>query len=139
MSPIQHGLLLASVLLGACAVGGQPYAPAAPPADQGVVYFYRPKGLVGGGVKPMLVDNGTHVRRIGNGQFLRHVVPPGRHRFHSDTMHIDQPATIEVEAGKTYYVKVFLKIGAVANTWQAMRVDPQQGEADLRECCRSGE
>lgn len=137
-TPKHRMVLLAVALLAGCAVGGQPYGPQPPPPGQSTVVVYRPKAYVGGGVSPMLVDNGAQIGRIGNGQFIRHVVEPGRHKIHCDTMNIDQPAEFDAEAGQVYYLKVFLQMGAFANTWHAARIYPEQAEAELRTCCKSG-
>jgi hypothetical protein len=140
MRLIKTWLLLASLfVLSGCAASGSSFSAADPaPADKGIVYFYRPAALTGGGLNIMLVDNGAQISRIQNGQFIKYFAAPGKHTFHTDTVAIDKAVEFDVEAGETYFVRIGLRQGMWAGTWSLSRVFPGEALAELKTCCRSG-
>jgi hypothetical protein len=132
-------LALLGVLAGCSARGAAFSATESVPADKVLIVFYRPGGFVGGGVSPMLVDNGAQVQRIQNGQFINYMTTPGAHKLHTDTMAIDKVLEFNAEAGQTYYVKLILQQGAWTSSWSLGRAFPEEALAELKTCCKSGE
>ena len=133
-------LLLASLfVLAGCAATGNSFSAADPaPTNSGVVYFYRPAAFTGGALNIMLVDNGVHISRIQNGQFIKHLAIPGKHTFHTDTMAIDKTVEFDVQVGETYFVRVGLRQGMWAGTWYLSRVFPNEALPELKACCKNG-
>ena len=131
--------LLAALVLAGCAAGGASFSQAAPPPEgKSKIVFYRPAGFVGGGATFMIVDNGTNVQRIQNGQFIEYIADPGMHKLNTDTMAIDKPIEVEAAAGQTYYVRASLRQGAWTSTISLSRVYPDEALAELKDCCKSG-
>jgi hypothetical protein len=141
MRSFKSRLYLASLfVLSGCAASGSLFSVADPaPADKGVVYFYRPAALTGGGLNIMMMDNGVQISRIQNGQFIKYYAAPGKHTFRSDTIAIDKAVEFNVEAGKSYFVRTDLRQGMWAGTWHLSRVSPDEALRELKTCCRSGE
>lgn len=133
-------MVLALLLLSGCAATGSQFTgvEAASSPKIGVVYFYRPKAFVGGGVKVQLADNGEDIMRLQNGQFARYEVMPGKHEFRTDTMAIDKAVEVEIEAGKNYFIRAGIRQGAWTSTWFLTRVYEDEAVAELMTCCKSG-
>ncbi|WNO09750.1 DUF2846 domain-containing protein [Teredinibacter sp. KSP-S5-2] len=130
--------LVMSVLSGCAATGVKFSGVESAPLDKGVVYFYRPKMFAGSAVALALVDNGKQFAKIQNGQYLRYVVEPGLHKFHTDTAAIDKEVEFDVEAGKVYYVRTGMRQGMWVGTWYLSRVFEEEALAELQACCKDG-
>lgn len=108
--PASIGLLCA--LLAGCATGPhQPFVPAAPPPNAGAIYFYRPSEMTGRMLRPTITANGAKVGRLPNDSYGVFTVSPGTIALRSVWPGIpgtirDDAATVNVEAGKNYYVRV---------------------------------
>lgn len=132
-------ILFSTFLIGGCAATGNSFVSAKPaPNEKSVIIFYRPKMHMGSALDLTIVDNGKQIMDIQNGQFIRYVADPGNHRFHTDTMAIDKPLTVNLEAGKTYYVRTGLRQGMWTGTWYLSRVYEEEAIQELRECCKDG-
>ncbi len=128
-----------TVFLSGCAAGGATFTKeAAIPSDKGLIYFYRPKAFQGSAIAISVVDNGKEAFKIKNGQFIKYFAEPGKHQFHTDTMAIDRPTELEVEAGKTYYIKTGLNVGMWVGSWTLNRVYEEEALVELKSC-KSGE
>ncbi len=127
------------VLLNGCSATGASFmAAGSAPTDKGAIYFYRPKAFTGGAVSINLVDNGIKFSTIQNGQYIRYLASPGAHKFHTSTSAIDKEINLNIEAGKTYYVRTGIRQGMWIGTWFLTRVFPEEALAELRSCCKSG-
>ncbi|MBX3736804.1 MAG: DUF2846 domain-containing protein [Candidatus Didemnitutus sp.] len=102
---------------------------AEPKADQGVVYFFRPKKFMGAAVSYDVRDraNNTVIGAIANGTYFFHYATPGQHVYAAAT-ETDTLQNVEVEAGKTYYIECGVQMGVLAGR-PSMKVVP---EADAK-------
>jgi len=127
-----------AIVLTGCVAGGAAFVKdEAVPEDKGLIYIYRPNNFQGSAVDITIKDNGQTVFKIKNGQYVKHFVEPGKHKLHTDTMAIDKPVELDVEGGKTYYLKTSLNVGLWTGTWSLNRVYEEEALLELS-CCKSG-
>lgn len=81
--------------------------------DQGLVVFYRPSSFKGGGIRVGVNHAEGMVGQLVNGTYLHKFLAPGAHTFWSQVISQDT-ITVNVEAGKTYYVLAEVRIGVYA-------------------------
>jgi len=124
------------LFLNACVAttGSQFSEPIYAHEDEAVVYFYRPKEWVAGGLSPTVLDNGLIVSKLSNGGYFRYNVNPGKHQFFTDSMYIDKPLILEVKQGENHFVRLDFKSGAFTGTWMLNRVFPDQGLEEISKC-----
>jgi len=109
------------------------------PPDQAVVYFYRQKRFQASGATAMVTEDGKHLFRIKNGEFVRHLVEPGVHQFSTDTMHIDEGTELSVERGEVYFVEILIRTGAWVGRWVAVSRPEEEALPVMMRCCRARE
>ncbi len=127
------------IFLTGCSAGGPQFSGVkSTPSNKGAIYFYRPKAFTGGGVSVMVNDNKKPLFRLKNGQFRRHLVNPGKHHLNTDTMVIDKGIELDIEAGKTYYLKLGIRQGMWTSTWSLSRVFPKEALGEMKSCCKAG-
>jgi len=68
-----------------------------------VVYIYRPRKFVGFGVTTSIVINDKFIAFIGNGSFLRIVLPRGKYAIRTGTHYDFKDREIDVEPGQVYF------------------------------------
>jgi len=99
-----------------------------PTAEEAVVYVYRHSKSVGSAAAPDIRDNGVEIAHIKNGSFFFIHVDPGQHVFSSAAVP-NASQSIQVEAGKTYYIKMDVSMSGfkmeVPNKTEAMKAIPQ--------------
>lgn len=133
-------VFVVGLILSGCAATGAKFTEAiSPPADQALIYFYRPKRYVASAVIPLVIENKNPVFRLQNGQFIAHTVSPGTYEYHTDTINIDRIFRIEVESGEIYYVRLDIQQGVWTGSWVFSRIFPEQALPELRACCKAGE
>lgn len=105
--------ILATIMLSSLPVA---YAEAAeiPQAKEGMglVVFYRESGFSGGAVRFNLNQGQEPIGALNSGTVLFRDVEPGQHTFWSQAISKDS-ISIDVVAGKTYYIKGVVKMGLV--------------------------
>ncbi len=134
-------LLLPILLLGACttplAVGvekhEQHFDTASVPSNHGLVYFYRDSKFVGWARGIYVTADGERVGALNSGTYFVYEAAPGKHAFSVENwMHDNPTRTIDVAAGKKYYMEGTLEMGF----WDAMPrlkiVHEQEGEAAIQ-------
>lgn len=103
--------LLISVALAGCSASGRAFRPAhaVAPTGQGKIFVYRPDQFTGGGYTAKITLDGEVMGRLKNAGYLAASVPPGRHIIEIDKMFFETggryPTPIDVEAGKSYFVR----------------------------------
>ena len=108
---------------------------------KGLVVFYRPKLAKGGAIRFEIVDiaNGP-IGQLKNGTTIYKDLAPGSYTFktRAPSVNGEDTTVVNVEAGKTYYVKGEIIVGWP--TWRPKfnRVDEAQAKADLAKM-QSGE
>jgi uncharacterized SAM-binding protein YcdF (DUF218 family) len=118
-------LAIASLLLTSSLTWSQKFTPSPPPAPgKALVYVYRQGSMVGAGGYDRIFVNGEFLAALQNSKYAAREVPEGTVVFAGEprlnqmtpfgvTMHADshkettkyEKLRIEVEAGKTYYIK----------------------------------
>lgn len=78
--------------------------------DKGLVIFYRESSFKGGAIRFNLNQGQEPIGALPSGTMLYRYVEPGQHTFWSQVISKDS-VTIDVIAGKTYYIKGVAKIG----------------------------
>lgn len=124
------------LVVAGCATGPRFTSPIEPPADEAVVYFYRPYQYAASAVAPALRDNGKKITRLMTNGYYEYIVKPGKHEFVTDTMSIDKALSLKLEAGKTYYVRLEPISGMWTMSWRLSYVFPEQGLSEIKSCKR---
>jgi len=96
-----------------------------PVEGKAVVYIYRPRKFVGWGMNRPIVFNDKYIASMGNGSFLRIVIPSGKYAIRSGTHHTFSDREIDVELGQVYF------FGASPDVFSAVfpvRPDEAKGE-----------
>lgn len=108
----------------------KPVTPAAVSAPaEATVCFYRTSSLLGAAIHPSLFIDDANVGSLGRGQKFTYTVSPGKHRIHSTAK--DSGIDLDAKAGKTYYVRLNLKMGFLKGKGTVTLVNSQQGESEL--------
>ncbi len=101
--------LLVIVLLFSCTtVFSQKFEPVKEiPEGKGLVYIYRPGSLVGAAVHYSISANEEKVSEahLKNKSYLVYFADPGRYTFWAQVTNTRREVDLDVEAGKTYYIK----------------------------------
>ena len=81
-----------------------------PPAGQGLVVFFRPSKFTGAAIGIFVMENGTQLAKLSNGNYFALPVAPGAHAFAADKKGKDV-TNLEVEAGETYFLSGNITMG----------------------------
>lgn len=116
-------LALSLVMLSGCATTNYAERPAQmiPEDDAGLIYFFREKSFVGGGVSYAINENGVKLGALKNGTFFVIHATSGRHVYEAKT-ESGAFVQLDVEAGRTYYVKGGVKMGVLAGRPELVQV-----------------
>lgn len=102
-----------------------------PAPDKAKVYIYRNE-VMGSAIKmPVLIDNAA-VGDTASKTYIEKDLAPGPHTITSKTEK-DSSLTIDMLAGKIYYVWQEVKMGMFAARSQLHEVDATKGQAGVRE------
>lgn len=136
-------LIAATALVGVLAMAGCASVPMAnqsmdaqaklfqPAPDKAKVYIYRNE-VMGSAIKmPVLIDN-MSVGDTASKTFIEKDLAPGSHTITSKTEK-DSSLTIDMLAGKIYYIWQEVKMGMFAAGSQLHEVDETKGQAGVRE------
>ena len=128
-------LLIALALAGCATASGDLFNKQdhlIPPKDgSATVVIYRYKQYTGSADKTAIIDNGESVGVIFNGGFMVYETEPGLHRMHTDTVGVDKPVTINIEAGEIYYFRADFQPGWVG-LWRLSAIHPEQALEELK-------
>jgi hypothetical protein len=104
----------------------------APVADKATVYIYRDE-IMGSAIKmPLLVD-GISIGDTGPKTYLEVALPPGTHSVTSKTEK-DVTISLDVQAGKTYFIWQEVKMGMWVARSQLHIVDEAKGKKGVLDC-----
>jgi hypothetical protein len=81
--------------------------------DKGLVYFYRESSFKGAGIQYDIRDNGEVIGALQSGTYFYEYATPGQHTYSAKT-EASSEVVLNVEAGKTYYVKGSITFGFIA-------------------------
>jgi hypothetical protein len=80
---------------------------------KGLVVFYRDNSFKGGAIRFNLNQGQEPIGALNSGTYLYRDVEPGQHTFWSQAISKDS-ITVDVVAGKTYYIKGVVQMGLLA-------------------------
>ena len=98
--------------------------------EKGLVVFYRVKMFKGGAVRFNVHHAQGVIGTLTNGSFFHTYLEPGQHTFWSEVISQDS-VSLNVEAGKTYYVKGETKLGVYTGRPRLVEVPESTAKADL--------
>lgn len=131
--------ILAFLFLVSCTATGPTFtekstgsAALEPEPGKALVYVYRVSNYVGSGLSAPVLDNGKQVGSLNVGGYIVLQVDPGFHEFRTDLYVVDEPTTMEVEEGNTYYLRVFVE-GFWRVVFNMQRVPEDEALSELRE------
>ncbi len=131
------------VCLGGCAslasVKGEPYAKLETslpelPADLGRIYFYRPAGLYGSGIRPDILLNGEKIAESLPGGVYLVDVTPGQYDVSVPAVLYPgaEQLSIEIKAGETRYIRTSAGGSAFAGRINIEQVESDQAKKEIR-------
>jgi Protein of unknown function (DUF2846) len=126
-------ILAVSFIICACASvqrQAAPSSPDRPKPGKGLVHFYREKKLEGWGVGYNIRDGEKKIGGLPNGSYFVYDATPGPHRFSASTESTAE-RTIEVQPGKTYYVRGEVEMGLFVGRPHLTIVDPAEGASAI--------
>ncbi len=127
-------LLFISLMLNSCTTLGPLYQKVdTVPDDKGLVYIYRPKKLVGGGVKYKVKVGDTPITILHNGGYYPYFSEPGEVEFWAKT-ESRSSVTLDMKPGQTHYIKGTVGVGFLLGRPHLLIVSPDVAEQEILEC-----
>lgn len=121
----------AAMLSGCVSVNKQTTQVFPPPQpDKGIVYFFRESKFMGCAVSYNVKEGDKILGPIANGTYFFVIEEPGTHTYTAST-EASVSRTVNVEAGKTYYIECSVEIGAFAGRPGMHIVTEDEGNAVL--------
>ncbi len=107
-------------------------------AQTGKIYFIRSTGYNWGGAYKAFIDQ-KMVCNVQNKRYSVHEVQPGEHKVAvqfagKQYKGNDEPITINVEAGKTYYVEMAIKRKLMSSDLYCQEVTEGTAKTLMKEC-----
>ncbi len=99
-------------------------------ADHGLVYFYRESHFGGAAIQYDVRDNGNVIGALQSGTYFFENATPGKHTYSAKT-EAESDVSIDVEAGKTYYVQGTISMGFFAGHPHLTLADSSTAQAAL--------
>jgi len=99
-------------------------------SDKGLVIFYRLSGFKGKAIRFNLNHSEGSIGQLLSGTYLYKYLEPGEHKFWSQAISQDS-ITLNVEAGKTYYVKGEVTMGVLAGRPKFTQMSQSEALTDL--------
>ena len=98
--------------------------------DKGLIIFYRASAFKGGAIRFNLNHGQEPIGALKSGTTLHRYVEPGQHTFWSKAISQDS-VTLDVVAGKTYYIKGDVQLGLVAGRPRLTVVPESEAKAAI--------
>jgi hypothetical protein len=105
--------------------------------DAGLLFFYRPKELFQTGLNYAVNANGFKIDTLYNGGYFVCTAKPGRVQFSVRTENTSY-LTLDVAAGKTYFIKGSTSPGSLIRRPQLQLVSPEAGIKEIALCRKKG-
>lgn len=136
------------LFLTGCATGPQFSPVVSVTPEKALVYLYRSNSFVGGANAYRIWINDMHVTDMGNGEYYPYLADPGELSFkmkmktnllnfgaHLLLEKQKEVLKINVEAGKTYYVKhKWNSSSPISNQALMVLVDEETGSREIKKC-----
>lgn len=97
---------------------------------KGLVVFYRDSSFKGGAIRFNLNQGQEPIGALNSGTYLYRDVEPGQHTFWSQAISKDS-ITVDVIAGKTYYIKGVVQMGLVAGRPKLTIVSESEAKSSI--------
>lgn len=130
-------ILLIGLCLAACGSASH-FQKAETPEGKGLVYIYRPEKFFYSGLEYPVNANGFKIDTLENGGYITYIAKPGRIQF-SARNEITSYVTLDVEPGKTYYIRGTTRPGSLIRRPLLQLVSPETGENEIAACSQIGE
>jgi len=122
--------LIMILIISACApvdYSKEAVFPEAKP-DQALIYFYRSPGFIGSTYRFNVYENKQVVGAMSQNSYFYLLVDPGQHIFVTDVRNVENKSSIalNVQSGKTYYVKVDVEYEVIGGTAVFSEVDESE-------------
>ncbi len=104
-----------------------------PNEDQGLMFFYRPAKMYAAVVSYDMNLNNQVIGKVKNGKYFYQYVDPGSYTLTAETRD-KESLTLEVEAGKTYYIRCSIKQTMMSNIPTLKLVDESTGSSAVKRC-----
>ena len=98
--------------------------------DHGLVYFYRESHFGGAGIQYDIRDNGEVIGALQSGTYFFENATPGKHTYSAKT-EAESDVTLNVAAGKIYYVQGSISMGFFAGHPHLKVTDQEAAHAAL--------
>jgi hypothetical protein len=120
-------------LLAGCAVQGRPFEKAYAPADNGVIYVYRPYSYAGSLLRPA-VTCGEETARIGPGGYHAFLVAAGRSSCNVQGAESADQVDAEVPP-RVHYLKEEIGWGVLTGHPHLDPIDKDKAQSEIQQCC----
>ena len=109
----------------------------APSPSMAGVYIYR-NGIAGPSIKKIISIDGKTIGAIAPNTFYHREIPAGMHTVSTDSDFGENSISINVEAGKNYYIHHYIKLVSLSLTGaagleQVIETDGQKGVLECEE------
>lgn len=129
-------LALVSLVMTGCASLGPQFNPSTLPEIKpgtGRVFIYRPKKFVGAAMSFKVKANDVAITKMKNGGYFVYDAAVGELEISGKT-EVKRSVTLDVEAGKSYYVQGGIGFGLAVGRPKLNIVDEILGKQELLEC-----
>lgn len=126
-------LLMLALLSGCTSLGPIYQKVDTLPEDKGLVYIYRPNSFVGGGVSYDVKVGEKPIMTLYNGGYYPYFSSPGEVEFWAKS-ESRSAVTIDVETGKTYFLKGTVGVGFLVGRPHLTIVSSETGMSEIKEC-----
>jgi hypothetical protein len=103
------------------------------PQGKGLVYIYRPAGIVGSAIAYDVYAGTEKVGRLVPGGYLTYLSSPGELEIWGKT-ESKGSVTLDVRTGQEHYVKGSLGVGFLVGRPVITVVEPQVGQKEIQDC-----
>ncbi len=104
-----------------------------PPANKAGVYIYRNKTFGSEVTKTIYID-GEPIGESAAKTFFYELVEPGERRIATESEFGENDLVLQAEAGQTYYVRQYIKIGLFEGRAGLELVSEYKGKKGVRQC-----
>jgi hypothetical protein len=123
-------------LLAGCGVQGEAYQQRPTPATESLIYIYRPYKLLSSQAEPMITCGHESIE-LAAGGFDEFEADPGQITCAIST-EANAAYTFEAHPGERYFIKEVVDATGLTTHARLVRVDPDLGSDELKECSRQG-
>ena len=121
-----YAILFLLLLVTPCSISST----AQPVPDLATVYIYRLKQGMGRALRPTVMLDGKDLVNVGNGRLYTGYFKPGTYKFEMDDK--KSSATLDLEAGKTYYLRVDIVSGFWKGGGRLTHMTRDHGAAEIQ-------